>query len=145
MASRPKPQAFVIEGGGGKTYKVYGQPGDIQDTFGDLDLAGDEPELISVPVRTFSRRRYPGGPTSTVASTTRTQMDSPGESGTNATPGRPFWIETLENATSKKVVDVKQMTTTAPMATIVFTAVQNIGANKQIRTTGGRTFRGVTA
>lgn len=142
MAPRPKPQKYTF-GTGEDAFDIYGVPDNMVGNFGTLPEPSDlELDTVTVAVSGFSRRRYPGGPTSTVAAHSREQLDKVGDGGTNATPGRPFWIETLEAAGDKTVVATRQYTTTGSMRQVAELCLPNLSDTEQLRTTGGRTFPG---
>lgn len=142
MAPRPKPQEYKF-GTGDEAFSIFGVPDNMVGNFGTLpEPDGIEVAAITVGVSSHTRRRYPGGPTSTVAGHDRTQLDKQGDGGTNATPGREFWIETLDEAGSKTVVATRQFTTTGSMRQVAELCLPNLSATEQLRTTGGRTFPG---
>jgi hypothetical protein len=140
MAPRPKPVEYKF-GTGVDQFSIFGVPANMTGNFGTLPTPDElELETVTVSVGGFSRRRYPGGPTSSVQGHERLQLDKQGDGGTNATPGREFWIETLIAPGSKKVIATKQFTTTGSMRDVLLLALPNLADNEQLRTTGGRTY-----
>jgi hypothetical protein len=66
--------------------------------------SAQEAELVTQSVKSHPRRRYPGGPTTSVAGHTRQKSVGGEKEGTNALPGKPFYIEvTTGSGVTKKV------------------------------------------
>jgi hypothetical protein len=138
--STPRRYRF---GSGEDAFDIYGVPANMGTRFGplpdpeDLDLS-----VVTVSVEGHGRRRYPGGPVASVNGHSRERIRQQGIGGTNATPGKPFWIETLTAPGSRTVTDSLQFTTTGTMRQVLDLCLDNLAENQQFRTTGGRTFPG---
>jgi hypothetical protein len=124
---------------GGRTFKIYGNTNELTEFFDGIEADAESPSTTSTAtVSAHSYRRYPGGPLISRASHPRTRLVNSGKAGSNATPGRSFYIERLTGIPPFAKKEVKSFTTTGPFFALKAYATANAAGDFTLRSSGGR-------
>lgn len=123
----------------GRTFQIYGETGELDEFFDGIESDAEAPATTATAsVSAHSYRRYPGGPLISRASHPRTRLVFNGKAGSNATPGRRFFIERNVGIPPFVTKEVRSFTTTGPFFALKAYAIANAAGDFTIRSSGGR-------
>lgn len=123
----------------GRTFKIWGVTEDLEEFFPTITADAEEAGATATSsVSAHSYRRYPGGPLISRQSHPRTRLTDNGRAGSNATPGRNFYVERIEGLPPFTTKRVKQFTHTGPFFALKAYATAQAAIDMTLRSSGGR-------